>query len=118
MTRMIAFCGLVCSECPTFLATQSDDDVAREKTAAFIAENYGLFFKPEQINCDGCKADSERLIEFCRTCEVRKCGLSRKVDVCIDCPDQPCEVLQAFHKFSPAAKASYEALARTVSTAS
>ena len=34
MPKMIAYCGLVCSNCPTFLATKNDDDAAREKTAA------------------------------------------------------------------------------------
>jgi Protein of unknown function (DUF3795) len=33
MSKMITYCGLVCSDCPTFLATQNDDDVARQETA-------------------------------------------------------------------------------------
>ncbi len=35
MPKMIACCGLVCTECPTFIATQDDDDEARAKTAVF-----------------------------------------------------------------------------------
>jgi len=31
---MIAYCGLVCSDCPTFLATRNDDDVVRAKEEA------------------------------------------------------------------------------------
>ncbi len=38
MSKMIAYCGLVCSDCPTFLATRNDDDAAREKTADLYAE--------------------------------------------------------------------------------
>jgi hypothetical protein len=30
---MISFCGLTCTECPAFLATQKDDDQEREKVA-------------------------------------------------------------------------------------
>ena len=56
MSQMIAYCGLVCSSCPTFLATRNDDDLARERTAAFYAEKFGFNLKPEEINCDGCLA--------------------------------------------------------------
>ena len=42
MSQMIAYCGLVCSSCPTFLATQNDDDVARARTAAFYSEKFGF----------------------------------------------------------------------------
>lgn len=47
MSKMIAYCGLVCSRRPVFLATQNDDDAAREKTAAFFSPKYGFDFKPE-----------------------------------------------------------------------
>lgn len=42
MQPMIAYCGLVCSDCPTYLATQNDDDIAREKTAKYYSDKYGL----------------------------------------------------------------------------
>jgi len=31
MEKMIGYCGIVCSECPTLLATQKDDDEARKQ---------------------------------------------------------------------------------------
>ena len=34
MKRIIAFCGLVCTECPAFIATQKDDREALEQVAA------------------------------------------------------------------------------------
>ncbi len=33
MKKMIGFCGINCSECPAFLATQNDDDIERKKVA-------------------------------------------------------------------------------------
>jgi hypothetical protein len=33
METMIAYCGIICSECPVYLATQADDDKAREDVA-------------------------------------------------------------------------------------
>ena len=110
MSEMIACCGLICTSCPQYIATQNDDDIARAKIAKRLLEKFGLNFKPEEINCDGCLSSGGRLIGYCNTCEVRKCGISKSVDNCAVCDDQPCDKLNKFHEFSPDAKASFEAL--------
>lgn len=110
MSEMIAYCGLVCTSCPQYIATQDDDDIAREKIAKRLAEKFGLNFKPEEINCDGCLSSEGRLIGYCNTCEVRKCGMSKSVDNCAGCDDQSCDKLNKFHEFSPDAKAAFEVL--------
>ncbi|AFM24060.1 DUF3795 domain-containing protein [Desulfomonile tiedjei] len=110
MSGMIACCGLVCSSCPSFLATQNDDDVARAKTAALYAEKFGLNFKPEEINCDGCLTTGGRQISYCRVCKIRECCIEKGLTNCASCAGAPCEDLLAFHKFSPEAKASFDAL--------
>ena len=110
MSELIACCGLVCSNCPTFIATQNDDDVAREKTVALYAQKFGLAFQKEDINCNGCRSEGGRQIGYCQTCEIRRCCLGRDLKQCTVCPEQPCEKLQRFHEFSPEAKASFEAL--------
>lgn len=112
MSEMIAFCGLSCTECPTFLATKNDDDEARAKTAAMYAEKYGFDIKPEEINCDGCHSEGGRLIGYCRTCNIRKCGQEKGIQHCGFCDEQPCEKLINFHLFSPEAKASFEAVVK------
>ncbi|THB74041.1 MAG: DUF3795 domain-containing protein [Desulfobacteraceae bacterium] len=112
MNEMIAYCGLVCSSCPTFIATQNDDDPAREKISGMLSEKYGLNFKPEEINCDGCLSSGGRLIGYCSTCEVRKCGIEKSIENCSVCSDQPCDKLSTFHEFSPDAKASFDALVK------
>ncbi len=115
MSDMIAYCGLVCSKCPTFLATKNDDDDARERTAAFYAEKFGLKLEPEDINCDGCKSVGGKLIEYCQVCEIRKCCCEKALENCALCSEQPCENLSKFYDFSPDAKASFEALKRKMS---
>ena len=110
MTKMIAYCGLVCSDCPTFLATRNDDDVARKKTAAFYAEKFGFRLKPEDINCDGCKSENGKLIGYCQSCEIRRCCREKGLENCTLCSELPCENLIKFHQFSPDAKASFDAL--------
>ena len=95
---------------PHVLATQNDDDVAREKTAAFYSDKFGFNLKPEEINCDGCLSKGGKLIGYCQSCEIRKCCCEKNLDNCASCEEQPCEKLIKFHKFSPDAKASFEAL--------
>ena len=110
MSEMIAYCGLVCTSCPQYIATENDDDIARENIARDIAERFGLYYKPGEINCDGCLSSGGRHIGFCRTCEVRLCGIINSVENCSVCGEQPCEKLIKFHEFSPGAKESFEAL--------
>ena len=112
MKQMIAYCGLVCSSCPTFLATRNDDDAAREKTAALYSEKFGLNLKPNEINCDGCLSAGDKLISYCRSCEIRKCAMEKSVHHCTVCNEQPCEKLLKFHEFSPDAKKSFDRLVK------
>jgi len=109
MSKMIAYCGLVCSNCPTFLATQNDDDIAREKTAALYAEKFGFDLKPEDINCDGCLTIGGRQIGYCQVCKIRECCREKGLENCGFCAEH-CENLLKFHEFSPEAKASFDAL--------
>ena len=112
MQKMIAFCGLNCTECPTCIATKNDDNEARVKTVAMYAEKFGFNLKPEEINCDGCHSKSGNLISYCRTCDIRKCGQKKGIDNCIACNEQPCQKLNDFHDLSPEAKASFNGALR------
>ncbi len=110
MPKMIAYCGLVCSDCPTFLATQNDDDAGREKTVALYSEKFGIDLKPEDINCDGCLSTSGKLIGYCQNCEIRKCCREKGLENCAVCKEQSCDKLSTFHEFSPDAKKRFEEL--------
>jgi hypothetical protein len=109
MSKIIAYCGLVCSKCSTFIATQTDDDVAREKAVALYAQKFGVELQKEEINCDGCLSEGGRQIGYCRVCEIRKCCRERGLENCALCAE-PCETLRRFHEFSPDARAGFEAL--------
>ena len=91
MKEMIGYCGLNCSSCPAFLATQNNDDIAREKTAVLFSEKFGLNLKPNKINCDGCLFVGGKLIRYCQSCEVRKCASAKCLHNCAYCDEQPCE---------------------------
>lgn len=108
MERMIAFCGIVCSDCQTFIATQGDNDEKRGEIAkAWSTPEYTL--KPEDINCDGSMTKDGRLLSFARDiCEIRKCGIRKQVKNCAYCSEYPCEKLAGFHEGGPKAKATLE----------
>ena len=114
MEKMIGCCGLVCTSCPTYLATQSDDDVARERTAALYSEKFGFDLKPEDINCHGCASEGGKLLEYCQSCDIRECCRQKALENCAVCDEKPCDKLKKFHEFSPDAKAHFDALVKAM----
>ena len=54
MEKQIAYCGLICTDCTAYIATQNNDDDMRKATAEKWAVEYNYPFKPEDINCVGC----------------------------------------------------------------
>ena len=96
MDKMIAYCGLACTECGAFIATQNDDDVKRKEIAALWTKEYKHDFKPEDINCLGCMSDSQIVFVHCHHCDVRKCGQEKGVENCAYCNDYACDKLVKF----------------------
>lgn len=108
MEKMTAFCGLVCTDCPAYIATQKDDNEARKKVVEkWSSEQFPL--KIEDINCDGCLAFGKRLIKFCDMCEVRACAIKKNVKTCAHCDEFSCEKLNKhFQMIGTEAKANLE----------
>ena len=104
MEEMISFCGLLCNECGAFIATQNDDDEKRAEVAEQWSKQYHADLKPEDINCDGCISNSERLFGHCRVCEIRKCGKGKAIDNCAHCDEYACEKLEKIFQMVPDAK--------------
>lgn len=114
MDKMIAFCGLTCTECPAFIATQKDDDKEREKVAKVWSKEYKCDMKPEDINCDGCLVESNRLFSHCKVCEIRKCGQEKEVKNCAYCDDYACEILNEVLNDVPKAKIALEEIRKNL----
>jgi len=105
MDKMIAFCGLTCTECLAFIATQKDVDKEREKVAKAWSKEFKCEIKPEDINCDGCLTKKGgRVFNYCKTCEIRKCGQEKEVKNCAYCDDYACEKLTKFFDMAHEAK--------------
>ena len=108
MDKMIAYCGIVCSECPTLLATQKDDDEARKEVVEMWSKQFNVEITPEDINCDGCLTKTGRLIGYGAICEIRKCGQEKGVENCAYCGDYACEKLEKFFEMAPMFRATLD----------
>ena len=108
MEKMIGFCGIVCTECPAFLATQKDDDYERSKVAELWSRQYNAEIGAEEINCDGCLLEGGRLFSYCKICEIRKCGQEKGLKNCAYCDEYACEKLNKFFEMVPTAKIALE----------
>jgi hypothetical protein len=105
MDKIIAYCGLVCSDCSAYVATQANDQEALERVAAQWREEYNApGITVESVICDGCLAGG-RKCSHCAECEIRACGVERGVANCAHCADYACEKLEKFFGFVPDARA-------------
>ena len=103
MGKIVAYCGIICSDCPTLKATEMDDDAERKRVADLWTEQYGTEHKIEDINCDGCLSKGLRIYRYCRTCAIRQCGLEKNVENCAYCQDYACDKLsKLFQEYKPA----------------
>jgi hypothetical protein len=115
---MIAYCGLVCDECPIHLATLETDlirqQAMREDIVRQCAITYGIDIQLADVtDCDGCRAESGRLFSGCRKCAIRNCAMEREVEGCARCSDYPCEKLDDIFRQEPDAKARLDAIHQT-----
>jgi len=97
--EMLAYCGLVCTDCNAYIARKNDDDGLRRKTAEeWSRPDYPV--SAEEINCDGCKSETGELWKWCPNCEVRACASERGVETCAHCDEFGCDTLENFLKMS------------------
>lgn len=104
MKDTIGYCGLDCEKCDAYIATISDDQALREKTAKLWAELNNAPILPEHINCEGCRADGAKTV-FCENmCEIRKCAMKKDMATCGECPElETCSTVGAIIANDPSA---------------
>ncbi len=108
MDRIIAYCGLVCSDCPAYIATQANDPAAREAVAAQWRMEYNApHITADSVFCDGCLS-GPRKVWHCAECNIRACGVQHGVANCAHCVDYPCEQLEGFFSMVPDARTTLD----------
>jgi hypothetical protein len=110
MEKQIAYCGLICTDCLAYIATQADDDKQRKEVAQKWTVKYKRDFKPEDINCVGCLTVTGKHVGNCSVCQIRNCGQSKGVINCACCSDYICGELGKFFEMVPACKKTLDAI--------
>ena len=115
MNRIVAYCGLVCTDCESYIATQANDMVALEKLAVRARDEFNMVdVTAESTMCDGCLGDKGRKIGYCFTCEIRSCAEARGVVNCAHCDDYGCDKLSKFFGMAPKARPVLDEIRQTL----
>ena len=102
--QIIAYCGLNCSDCAAFIATQENDT---GKLKALALEWFQVEDNPTLCLCDGCNTEG-RKNAHCAECGVRSCAISHGVANCAHCPEYGCTTLTELFQHIPIAKENLE----------
>jgi len=114
MEKMIATCGLICTECPAYIATRNNDVAALEALAKTWSKEYNAELTLEDCLCAGCHSTVGPWMTHCAKCEIRACGTEKGVENCSECADYACEKLAKCFEFIPEAKITLDGLRGSV----
>lgn len=106
--KIIGCCGIVCNECPAFLATEKNNSEMKNKTAKSWSKYFGKNIAPDEINCWGCHIQNKPHFTYWDDCKIRKCSNSKNLKNCAYCKNYPCEKLNKFHEWCSYAKPTLE----------
>ena len=85
INQLIGCCGLDCEKCDARIATLTNDNTLREKTAALWTKLNGVTITADMINCTGCRMEGAKT-PFCeKLCSIHNCVRERGFDTCADC---------------------------------
>jgi hypothetical protein len=98
MEKIIACCGLECTACAAYIATQENNETLRKETAELWGRQLDVEVDPKSIACDGCLS-SGRHLDYCGLCGIRKCCMKKNIHNCAPCNQYMCETLRNGHQF-------------------
>ena len=90
---MMSACGVLCSDCPAFLAMEKGIEHQRGTIKAWH-RIYGLNETADHISCGGCLGSDEEVFYTSRNCNARRCCRSKGFSSCAECPDESCAILE------------------------
>lgn len=90
---MISYCGLDCSICEEYLATQAKNKTELTKIAKQWTDSkkFEVKISPQSVLCDGCKTGKRLSFHCSESCIIKKCCKEKALESCAECADYPCE---------------------------
>lgn len=92
---MIAYCGINCFECASYIGTITGDESLLIK----MNKEFGTE-KTDAIDfvCLGCKYQDLKLIATdCSKCQIRACAQNKKIDFCATCTEyDTCDTVKPY----------------------
>jgi hypothetical protein len=116
MEHIVAFCGLICTDCEAYRVTQTNDQAGAEALVAKWRVEYNSPNMPlAAVICDGCLASDGRLGGYCSQCPIRACGIEHGVANCAYCTDfTTCEKITDFLAKVPQARVTLDGIRATL----
>ena len=109
--KIIAKCGLSCSDCLAYKATVKNDDELRKKTAEQWSAMFNADIDWKTINCLGCRQEEDgTFFSYCSICGIRTCAVGKGHETCADCSDFGCARVSEIWKHNDQARKNLEAL--------
>lgn len=68
---MKGYCGINCSECECYKATQENDVLKKMDIAIKWSKLFNRTILPREIECSGCKSDGVKFSQ-CEICKIRQ----------------------------------------------
>jgi len=90
---MIGVCGVMCSECPAYLA-QAKGAAHQRRTVEAWQRIYGLAETVEHISCGGCLGADDEVFHTSRNCKARRCCRAKGLSSCAECAIESCPDLE------------------------
>jgi hypothetical protein len=91
MNEIISRCGYRCDLCLAYRPNVEANPSNQQTLTDGWHEYFGFGIPADQIVCDGCMAENQRLID--KSCPVRPCVIQREFHNCAECPDYICAKL-------------------------
>ncbi len=106
MKQLIACCGLDCEICDARIATITDDNELREKTAQkWSVMNNAPEITADTINCTGCRTEGVKFAFCSDYCQIRRCAYEKGLNTCGDCQElDSCQTVGVIFQHAPETK--------------
>lgn len=111
MEKIISCCGINCATCDARIATITNDDDLRAKTAEKWSVDYSSAdINAQSIDCTGCR-ESGAKFAYCEFCEIRNCVKSKEFETCGECSElEHCAIVGNVLKIVPDALSNLKSL--------